>query len=63
MGRDGLGEADARARLAAQWPLARKRSLATVVLDNRGGPVALAPQVAAALRAGAAPAAPSPPPA
>ncbi|PSB39248.1 dephospho-CoA kinase [Aphanothece minutissima] len=63
MGRDGLGEADARARLAAQWPLARKRALATVVLDNRGGPVALAPQVAAALRAGAAAAAPSPPPA
>ena len=63
MERDGLGEADARARLAAQWPLARKRALATVVLDNRGGPVALAPQVAAALRAGAAAAAPSPPPA
>jgi len=63
MGRDRLGEADARARLAAQWPLARKRALATVVLDNRGGPVALAPQVEAALRAGAAPAAPSPPPA
>lgn len=63
MDRDQLIEADARARLAAQWPLARKRSLATVVLDNRGGPVALAPQVAAALRAGAAAAAPSPPPA
>jgi dephospho-CoA kinase len=63
MDRDGLGEADARTRLAAQWPLARKRALATVVLDNRGGPVALAPQVEAALRAGAAPAAPSPPPA
>ncbi|MCP9933701.1 dephospho-CoA kinase [Cyanobium sp. Candia 9D4] len=63
MGRDGLGEADARARLAAQWPLARKRALATVVLDNRGGPVALAPQVEGALRAGAAAAAPSPPPA
>ncbi len=63
MDRDQLSEADARARLAAQWPLARKRALATVVLDNRGGPVALAPQVAAALRAGAAAAAPSPPPA
>ena len=63
MDRDQLIEADARARLAAQWPLARKRALATVVLDNRGGPVALAPQVAAALRAGAAAAAPSPPPA
>ncbi len=63
MGRDGLSADDARARLAAQWPLARKRALATVVLDNRGGPEALAPQVESALRAGAAPAAPSPPPA
>jgi dephospho-CoA kinase len=63
MGRDGLSDADARARLAAQWPLARKRALATVVLDNRGGPEALAHQVARALRAGAAPAAPAPPPA
>ena len=63
MDRDGLSAADARARLAAQWPLARKRALATVVLDNRGGPETLAPQVEAALRAGAVPAAPSPPPA
>jgi len=63
MDRDQLSEADARARLAAQWPMTRKRALATVVLDNRGGPVALAPQVEAALRAGAAAAAPSPPPA
>ncbi|KAF0654676.1 dephospho-CoA kinase [Cyanobium sp. Copco_Reservoir_LC18] len=62
MGRDRLGEADARARLAAQWPLARKRALATRVLDNRGGPEALASQVEGALRDGAAPAAPSPPP-
>jgi dephospho-CoA kinase len=36
MTRDGLNEADARARLAAQWPLARKRSLADAVIDNRG---------------------------
>jgi dephospho-CoA kinase len=49
MGRDRLSEADARARLAAQWPLARKRALATVVLDNRGGPDALAVQVERAL--------------
>lgn len=49
MARDGLTESEARARLAAQWPLARKRALATVVLDNRGGPKALAPQVESAL--------------
>jgi len=36
MERDGLGEGDARARLEAQWPLARKRTLADVVIENRG---------------------------
>ncbi len=45
MARDGLGEADARARIAAQWPLARKRQLADVVLNNRGGPDQLAAEV------------------
>ena len=49
MARDGLGEADARARIAAQWPLARKRQLADVVLNNRGGPDQLAAQVEQAL--------------
>jgi len=49
MARDGLDEADARSRLTAQWPLARKRALADVVLDNRGAPGALAPQVRHAL--------------
>ena len=49
MARDCLGEADARARIAAQWPLARKRQLADVVLDNRGGPEQLAAQVEQAL--------------
>jgi len=34
--RDGLSEAEARARLAAQWPMARKRELADVVIDNNG---------------------------
>lgn len=47
--RDGLDEADARARLAAQWPLARKRQLADVVLNNRGKPEQLAAEVAQAL--------------
>ena len=45
MARDGLGEADARARIAAQWPLARKRQLADVVLNNRGTPDELAAEV------------------
>ncbi|AFY29835.1 dephospho-CoA kinase [Cyanobium gracile] len=54
MGRDQLSEADARARLAAQWPLSRKRALAMLVLDNRGGPDALAAQVERALTPSAA---------
>jgi dephospho-CoA kinase len=49
MARDQLGEADARARLAAQWPLASKRPLADQVLDNRGTPKQLAEQVERAL--------------
>jgi len=49
MGRDGLSAADARARLAAQWPLERKRPLADWVIDNRGGPGGLEPQLEAAL--------------
>ncbi|MCX5939713.1 MAG: dephospho-CoA kinase [Cyanobium sp. LacPavin_0818_WC50_MAG_67_9] len=48
--RDGLSEEAARARMAAQWPLARKRALATVVIDNRGQPNALASQLEQALR-------------
>lgn len=49
MARDGLGEADARARIAAQWPLARKRQLADVVLNNRGEPAQQAAEVEQAL--------------
>ena len=49
MGRDGLSDGDARARLAAQWPLERKRPLADWVIDNRGGPGGLEPQLEAAL--------------
>lgn len=49
MARNGLGEAEARARIAAQWPLARKRPLADRLLDNRGTPAALEAAVAAAL--------------
>jgi dephospho-CoA kinase len=61
MARDGLSEADARARIAAQWPLARKRGLADVVLDNRSGPEQLETQIEQALRG--LPPAPETPPA
>ena len=47
--RDPLSEAEARARIAAQWPLARKRQLADRLIDNRGGPEALVAQVDGAL--------------
>jgi dephospho-CoA kinase len=53
--RDGLGEADARARLSAQLPQAEKVKLATWVIDNGGSLESLRAQVAqvlAALRAG-----------
>lgn len=36
MARDGLSEADARARLAAQWPLADKAAHADHVIDTSG---------------------------
>ena len=41
----GMDEADARARLAAQLPLARKVERADVVLDNEGTPSQLEEQV------------------
>jgi dephospho-CoA kinase len=34
--RDGLSEEDARLRLAAQWPIDRKRALADIVIDTSG---------------------------
>ena len=43
--RSGLNAADAKARLAAQWPLSRKRPLADRVIDNRGSADALAAAV------------------
>jgi dephospho-CoA kinase len=45
--RDGIDEAAARARIAAQMPLAGKRRLATWVIDNGGTPESTAAQVAA----------------
>jgi dephospho-CoA kinase len=50
MARDQLSDAEARARLAAQWPMARKRDLADLLIDNRGEPSALAQATAAAWR-------------
>jgi dephospho-CoA kinase len=43
--RDGLTEAEARARLAAQLPVAEKLNRATFVIDNRGAPAELEAQV------------------
>ena len=56
MARDGLTEAEARGRIAAQWPLERKRALADRVIDNGGRPEALEAQLAPLLEALPAPA-------
>jgi dephospho-CoA kinase len=50
MARDGLSEIEARERLDAQWPMARKRDLADQLIDNRGEPSALAQATEAAWR-------------
>ena len=44
-GQRGMAEADARARIAAQAPLADKLAVATYVIDNDGPREDLAPQV------------------
>lgn len=49
IGRDGLLEHEARARIAAQWPLDRKQALADRLIHNDGDPEALERQLAAAL--------------
>ena len=49
MARDGLEEHQARARIEAQWPLARKRALVERCVDNRGEAAALPAVVAATL--------------
>ncbi|WP_223633968.1 dephospho-CoA kinase [Corallococcus sp. EGB] len=51
MARDGLTEAQAEARLAAQMALDDKRAHATWVIDNSGTPEATRPQVEAVWRA------------
>jgi dephospho-CoA kinase len=45
----GLTPQQAEARLAAQWPIESKRTLATVVIDNDGDLEALHRQVAKVL--------------
>ena len=45
--RDGLAPAEVRRRLAAQWPLARKRALADAAIENDSTPAALRAQVRA----------------
>ena len=49
MARDQLNEAEAQARMDARWPLARKRSLADVLISNRGDAAALNAQLEDAL--------------
>ena len=51
MARDRLSEAEARARVATQWPLERKRQLADLVIDNQGAATSLAERVKEALEA------------
>ena len=50
LARDQLSPDEALARLNAQWPLASKRPLAEVLIDNRSTSSGLAPQLARALR-------------
>ena len=46
MSRSSLSKTEAGARIAAQWPLERKRPLADRLIDNRGAAEALMAQVA-----------------
>ena len=48
--RSGLSNSEARARIAAQWPLARKRPLADRLIDNRGDRTALTEAVQSLLQ-------------
>ncbi len=50
--RDGLGGGEAQARLAAQWPLERKRTLADLLIENRRDRCQLAAAVERALASG-----------
>ena len=47
MARDGIDATEAQARIDAQWPMEKKRAVATEVIDNSGDRAALEAQVAA----------------
>ncbi|MFZ9318536.1 MAG: dephospho-CoA kinase [Vulcanococcus sp.] len=47
MQRDGLSERDARARIAAQWPMTRKRDLSDLIISNQGDTKAFQQQLIA----------------
>ncbi len=49
MTRDGLGAAEARARLAAQMSIEEKAARADAVVENQGDPAALAAKAEALL--------------
>ncbi|MAI96572.1 MAG: dephospho-CoA kinase [Synechococcus sp. MED650] len=49
MARDGLSRDAAQARMAAQWPLSRKRPMADLVIQNRSTPNAWIAEVQQAL--------------
>jgi len=51
IGRDQLSETEAQARIAAQWPLERKRPLVDRLIDNRGSAQALEASLASHLEA------------
>ena len=52
MKRDHLSKEEAESRLAAQWPLEKKKDLASHVLDNNGNQEQLLTQVSILLEGG-----------
>ena len=52
MKRDNLSKDEAESRLAAQWPLEKKKDLASHVLDNNGNQDQLLTQVFSLLEGG-----------
>ena len=52
MKRDQLSKDEAESRLAAQWPLEKKKDLASQILDNNGNQVQLLTQVFSLLEGG-----------
>ncbi len=53
MKRDQLSQNEAKSRLAAQWPLEKKKDLASQILDNNGNQDQLLTQVFSLLEGGA----------